>query len=437
MGICIDKSVLTCWRQLHLCVRISNELPFARVGCSKEQILGPVHIEKGQIEKVLLTNTTTTMESKETLNNKDNIQSSDMTLANMSESQFRDSLDALILNVPAEASGPTTNDTPPVEEPPKPAAPSIPSNVQVVVPTPFITTDQSQVVLPASTVINTNPLTNLQFLLPLPMPPPVSSMPAPLPATSATRKRNSCISEDEEEWNKRRQDRNAREQQRAHQITQQIAALRSLLQTAKRQFKPDKFSTLQATEQYIRKLQSESLDLSKQHQSLLTTLQQTTEHIHKPFSSNTAKQQHCSAEQESQDFCSAINYQWVFHACPMAICLTSIDGRFLDCNDTFQETTRYDRATLLPKEQDATVAQNMSIFNVLAKSSIETVFCNMSKMLSFDNTGHNDSFVTAVHLGRSPQTKVRSSLGLSFWIDQAAVAHLHSSSSFLLCQSTR
>lgn len=338
------------------------------------------------------------MEPKQTTNEES--QSSEMSLADMSESQFRDSLDALILNFPA---APDTNDTPPVAETQKPSPIAVPNNVQIAVPTPFVTTDQSQVVLPASTVLNTNPLTNLQFLLPLQMPAPVPSMPPPPPGP---RKRNSCISEDEEEWSKRRQDRNVREQQRAHQITQQIAVLRTLLQKAKLPFKPDKFSTLQATEQYIRELQSESVDLSTQHQNLLKTLQQTTEHMHTPYGTESVAADEQTPETASKDFISGINYQWIFRASPTAFCLTSIDGRFMDCNQRFQETTGYDRATLLPKEHDASVAQNMSIFNVLSKSSIENVFCNMSKMLSFDNTCNNDSFVTVVHLGQSPQTKV-------------------------------
>lgn len=191
-------------------------------------------------------------------------------------------------------------------------------------------------------------------------------------------------SEDDEEFAKRRQDRNAREQQRAQQITQQISQLRTLLQSLKLEFKPDKFTTLYTATQYIQKLQQTSATLAAEHKKLLATVQQTTEQLHHPPT-------------EVKD---TIPYRGIFYACPTALCVTNLDGRFLDANPRFLQLNGLNDA------QKDLIDQRKSIFNLLHRSDIESVFCAMSQLLAYseDNKSENtnndaDHFAQNVLLG--------------------------------------
>lgn len=224
---------------------------------------------------------------------------------------------------------------------------------------------------------------------------------------------------------KRRADRNAREQQRAQQVTDQIAQLRSLLeQSGVSLSKTDKFSTLIMVEQYIRSLQSKSDQLASDHQQLLLAMKQTTEHVKNnatpavpaPVSSSSGSGSddatNPSSGQESDDetppTVKGINYKGIFEFCPFAVAIASIDGRFLDCNKEFEELTRYKRDELLPMEEksgatpssdiespDDTKNQktcNMSVFNILHRNCIERLFCPMSKILQvYDDDEEDDA----------------------------------------------
>ena len=263
--------------------------------------------------------------------------------------------------------------------------------------------------------------------------------PSSTSATGRKRGHNSTfpISEDESDFRKRKSDRNAREQQRAQQVTDQIAHLRDLIvRSGVTLDKVDKFSTLIAVEQYIRSLQSKSLELKEEHENLLSTLQQTSELVNSqyvasaspnPVSSGgeeSGNQAQDSSDQDTDDHSSEedtttmsmvkdINYKWIFDCCPFATGVASIDGRFLDCNKEFEVMTGYTRAELLPLEDQAKddekiagtegslasttpddvprppltpkKTRNMSIFNVLHRECIERLFCAMSTVLQKSN----------------------------------------------------
>jgi Helix-loop-helix DNA-binding domain len=104
-----------------------------------------------------------------------------------------------------------------------------------------------------------------------PLPPTVSSSSSATTTSAATKKRARSrstapkeeVEPDKNEFRKRRADRNAREQQRAQQVTDQIALLRKLLeQSGVSLSKTDKFSTLIMVEKYIRSLQMKSAQLA-------------------------------------------------------------------------------------------------------------------------------------------------------------------------------
>jgi PAS domain-containing protein len=231
------------------------------------------------------------------------------------------------------------------------------------------------------------------------------------------------VSEDESELRKRKADRNAREQQRAQQVTDQIAHLREILERSGVSLgKTDKFSTLLAVEDYITSLQAKALELTGEHEKLLSTIQQTTEYVNShytatstipPTTSSSGSEESRAQESSDQDeesendfpFHQGINYKWIFDCCPFSVAVASIDGRFIDCNTEFQELTGYSRTELLPLEQEDVGStlpltdtlltkkkRNMSIFNVLHRECIERLFCAMSKVLqrSMDDDGNLD-----------------------------------------------
>ena len=71
---------------------------------------------------------------------------------------------------------------------------------------------------------------------------------------------------------KRRSERNAREQERSHKITERITELRKVLAEAGVHFKPDRYSTLVSVVSYIKTLQTRSESLDEEHRRLLDTI---------------------------------------------------------------------------------------------------------------------------------------------------------------------
>lgn len=174
---------------------------------------------------------------------------------------------------------------------------------------------------------------------------------------------------------KRRYERNLREQQRSHQISQQIKQLRDVLSEAKVSFKPNKFSILVSVSEYIQQLQSQAIVLDADYQRLLETIRQTQEVLAAGgnVSSNTGAASSSSAAiisscEEGQSrsgnssvghddlyfsynpssptsslngdgvFAQSIDYEQIFLHCPYPWALASLDGRVLSCNPKFAET---------------------------------------------------------------------------------------------------
>lgn len=230
----------------------------------------------------------------------------------------------------------------------------------------------------------------------------------------------SAVSEDEGDRNKRRTDRNVREQHRSHKITEQIAELKEVLSSANQQFKPDKYSTLTKVVEYIKQLQERSQMLDVEHKKLVETISQTNEMVNNqyvpaytsgsdaPSISNDllADGSSSSLGEESMVYVRGLDYKIAFQGCGIPLALSSIDGRFLDCNDTFLELTGYSREELLPLEEgggdagpsnsngglgnknntvsfspDQDSSKNLSLFNLLCRDGMEQVFFAMSEML--------------------------------------------------------
>lgn len=238
--------------------------------------------------------------------------------------------------------------------------------------------------------------------------------------TSANRPLVSCsISEDESEVEKRRRDRNQREQERSQRIANQISDLKGLLTMSNVPFKPDKFSTLVSTHNYIKTLQQRSALLDAEQKKLVDTITKSNELVNKSqngvsggsdgsSSSSSGSQQiltssgHAiipstsnlpsSEEDEILVFVRGLDYKSVFSRIRIALCVTSIDGRLLTCNDEFVDICKMSRETLVkaglrPPEESNEEEGNLvgkaplSLFNLVAREDMQNVFTAMGTML--------------------------------------------------------
>ena len=224
----------------------------------------------------------------------------------------------------------------------------------------------------------------------------------------------SAVSEDEGDRHRRREDRNAREQQRSQKITEQIEHLRDVLVSANVQFKPDKYSTLVTAAEYIQELQHRSAMLDVEHKKLVDTISRTNEMVNEQYipASTTGMNppgttalegtsSGCLADSDAL-YMSSIDYKSIFERCGVPLAVLSIDGRFIECNSMFERLTGYTRDELLPSQKveaeksgtnsfEVTTSddsnlpppppRNMSLFNLLSRQHMERVFLAMSEML--------------------------------------------------------
>lgn len=188
---------------------------------------------------------------------------------------------------------------------------------------------------------------------------------------STKRKRPSlAVSEAEDEKTKRRAERNLREQERSHRITERIAELRTVLAEAGVHFKPDRYSTLVSVVEYIKQLQNRSQSLDEEHKKLMATISTTDQIVKSGLQSNTrgrgvgalgssgvvqtldVGENLSSTSSENNDdeflvFVQGIDYKFIFASCGVALAIASVDGRFVDCNEEFLRITNYTRKELL------------------------------------------------------------------------------------------
>lgn len=283
--------------------------------------------------------------------------------------------------------------------------------------------------------------------------------------SSISRKRHrdiTAVSEDEEDRDKRRQNRNLREQQRSQKITNQIEHLRDILESANVQFKQDKYSTLVSVAEYIKDLQAKSAMLDAEQQKLITTISKTNETVNDKYvpASTTGENPPGSgldlgsapgqADDTEAIFVPNVDYRSVFSRCGLPLAVLSVDGRFIDCNVEFERLVGYGREELLPREkvgliaddttssstsvtpatgeagtrtEDAktgtTVTRNLSLFNLLSREHMEGVFLAMSEMLkhppekeSAQQPAKKDFWSGLIFLSRNPHIQMQMNVSL-------------------------
>jgi hypothetical protein len=105
-------------------------------------------------------------------------------------------------------------------------------------------------------------------------------------------------------------------------------------------------------------------------------------------------------EDENAVFVQGLDYKSVFKRCGVALAVASVDGRFMDCNEEFEQLSGYSRNELLPAKElsmtelgpdvapsSSTTSspehppRNLSLFNLLTHEDMEQVFTAMSGML--------------------------------------------------------
>jgi PAS domain-containing protein len=229
----------------------------------------------------------------------------------------------------------------------------------------------------------------------------------------------SNISEDEGDEEKRRRDRNMREQERSQRIACQISDLKALLSKSNVPFKPDKYSTLVSVHTYIKTLQQRSAVLDEEQKKLVDTIKKSNELVNKskhglksvPSSApephvQTSESGHVvipstralnKNEDELMVFVRGLDYKSVFSKIRIALCVTSIDGRLLNCNDEFIKACGLKRETLVKSGLRKPVEGNeqeegeagktpLSLFNLMAREDMQKVFGAMSEMLKTVHT---------------------------------------------------
>jgi hypothetical protein len=194
---------------------------------------------------------------------------------------------------------------------------------------------------------------------------------------------------------KRRYERNLKEQQRSHQISQQIKQLRDVLTEANVSFKSNKFSILVSVSEYIQQLQSQAIMLDADYQRLVQTIRQTQEasvagdEALAPSSMSAAGVSSEDSQSRSSNFNSgqkdlyysyncpslnddgpltqSIDYEQIFLHCPYPWALASLDGRLLCCNPKFAESVgATNHAQLVQQSLFLFIQNHQEIFEAMA-----------------------------------------------------------------------
>jgi PAS domain-containing protein len=202
-----------------------------------------------------------------------------------------------------------------------------------------------------------------------------------------------------------------------------------MLSAANVQFKPDKYTTLVTVADFIRSLQERVEVLDAEHKKLLNTIVQTSQAVNGQYlpqvsaGGASVSASSDSASMRVSDFfddgkispledddgredgavvpapglVGALDYKAVFDCCPVASAVTSIDGRFMDCNQDFESLVGFLKSELVvaPARASQIVApdgaqdradakkpaRSMSLFNTVTREHMERVFRAMSEML--------------------------------------------------------
>lgn len=221
---------------------------------------------------------------------------------------------------------------------------------------------------------------------------------------------------------KRRSERNMREQKRSHKITEQISTLRNILQLSGVTCKGNKFSVLTTAAEYIQELQCRTDSLDKERLHFISQLKSmervsvgnilgmqcgvgggagsvvqgsgASSTVASSTGASSTASSSCggddrllasdpqgidasgAAEPNSDQGTVApptgIDYSHVFRDAAVGMAVTTVDGRFIECNKRFEEESGYSKAEL----------QQLTVFNLTPTAELQSTFALVAQMLN-------------------------------------------------------
>ena len=280
---------------------------------------------------------------------------------------------------------------------------------------------------------------------------------------------HASVSEDEGDPQKRRHNRNKREQERSQRIASQISLLKELLATSHVPFKPDKFSTLVSVHGFIKSLVENNAQIDEEQQKLVETITKTNELVtkaqlgHNAFTNSSSVRPSTNEdgtlqvvpssgtvpiseeEEELLQFVRGVDYKSVFSRVNIPLCVTRIDGRLIDCNDEFaricglsmEELCKAGLREHVPADMKPELAElygshPLSLFNLIAKEDMQTIFEAMSRMLNTTYPKEEEERENAVKLEVVSSADIKKKkknrfTHLDFWSGQIQRCHVSGS----------
>lgn len=176
---------------------------------------------------------------------------------------------------------------------------------------------------------------------------------------------------------RRRHERNVREQQRSHKISQQIKELRSVLTESKVPFKQNKFSILMSVVDYIKHLQNRATLLDSEHHKLVSTIRQTNDLVNSGFIHRSDPDDISNVGNDAEMlYVQGLDYRTIFEQCSIPFGVAALDGRFMMCNSKFESVTGLSKQSL----------ETQTLFGLLSSSDVDEVFRALGTLLN-DNLG--------------------------------------------------
>lgn len=180
--------------------------------------------------------------------------------------------------------------------------------------------------------------------------------------------------------------RNMRDQQRSQSINNQITELRELLQDNGKKFeKTDKFSTLHTVMDFIKDQEDKISALEAEHERYIKKQNNDNNIVH---IQNNVKNKNKSNNNHVIFSKPNVNYASIFQKTPIAQATVSLDGKFIDFNESFETLTGFLRDGLL-----TSTSSNSKKDQTTTSSSSQ-----------HDNNADNNNRTSLFHILDSPET---------------------------------
>ncbi len=236
--------------------------------------------------------------------------------------------------------------------------------------------------------------------------PTAEAQPRKQDKSEETGKGEKCISPNEMTPDERRRyERNLREQQRSHRISQQIKELRNVLTDSKVPFKPNKYSILMSVADYIKQLQTQSTFLDGEMNKLLNTIKKSSELVNSGLTPNMTANEEVIGNDAEMLYVKGLDYKSIFEQMSVAFAVASLDGCIIHCNSKFEAISGYSFAEL----------EKQNLFNLLDRSEVENAYKALGKFLRSTGVKNGGSETSSGYSSSLIEDPSSSSSGSNFW----------------------